>query len=120
MTKYKISDNLECMKNAVVYVLILVAVLALVFVLISSKNKSTVKTPTPTGISSNIADINRDGRVDAVDKNFITSSMNCAKNASCWNKVVGKTSDGDNPIYASDLDLNHDGLVDQSDLNLIK
>jgi hypothetical protein len=60
-------------------------------------------------------DINRDGSVDAMDAELIRSSTPCNHVDPCWNKVVGKTKDGDNPIYASDLDLNHDDNVNELD-----
>lgn len=107
------------MKNLVIALVGFIFVVAVLFIFFSLK-KSTVKTTPVTPPSKNVADINRDGIVDSVDKNYVLTSMGCSKTASCWSKVVGKTSDGDNPIYASDLDLNHDGLIDQSDLNMIK
>ncbi len=61
-------------------------------------------------------DINRDGKVSQVDKNFITEQLNCTKDESCWTTQIGKTSDGDNPIYTSDLDLNKDGRITETDL----
>lgn len=67
-----------------------------------------------------IGDINRDGVVDAVDRNYIISSLNCSSTQPCWNKVIGKTSDGDNPIYVFDLDLNKDMVINQKDLDLVK
>lgn len=108
------------MKNIVLYILgSIIVVAAIIFLLNLNSNKLPAKSM-PAAVTHNIADINRDGNVDSVDKNFIYSNMGCKKEESCWNKVVGKTSDGDNPIYASDLDLSRDGSIDQSDLNMLK
>jgi len=63
-------------------------------------------------------DINRDERVDQLDFMYIRNADGCRQTDSCWNKVVGKTSDGDNPIYVSALDLNKDGVINKKDLDL--
>jgi len=63
-------------------------------------------------------DINRDEKVDQLDFMYIRNADGCRQTDSCWNKVVGKTSDGDNPIYVSVLDLNKDGVINKKDLDL--
>lgn len=73
-----------------------------------------------SGTSYAIGDINQDGTVDAVDENFITTHIGCKKTDKCWNEVIGKTLSGDNPIYTSDLDLDHNGVIDQGDINMLK
>ncbi len=73
-----------------------------------------------SGTSYAIGDINQDGTVDAVDENFITTHIGCKKTDKCWNEVIGKTLSGDNPIYTSDLNLNHNGVIDQGDLDVLK
>ncbi len=77
----------------------------------------TVPSPTPYYKAE---DINQDGTVDAVDENYINTHMGCANGSQCWNKVIGKTLSGDNPIYTSDMDLNHNNTIDQGDLDMIK
>ncbi|MFA5136482.1 MAG: dockerin type I domain-containing protein [Patescibacteria group bacterium] len=62
-------------------------------------------------------DINHDGAVDTFDADLIQNSTPCNHVDPCWNKVVGKTRDGDNPIYTSDLDLNHDDNVNELDVS---
>lgn len=60
-------------------------------------------------------DINHDGSVDAQDADLIRTSSPCNHVDPCWGKVAGKTKDGDNPIYVSDLDINHDDNVNELD-----
>ncbi len=74
-------------------------------------------TPTP---SQTIGDIDRSGTVDATDSQFVQTNLGCKKADSCWQKVIGKTRDGDNPIYVFDVDLNKDGVINQLDLDLVK
>lgn len=74
-------------------------------------------TPTP---SPNQGDIDRSGNVDEEDKILVRAHVGCSKKESCWNSVIGKTKDGDNPIYVFDLDLNKDGAITQADLDLVK
>lgn len=62
-------------------------------------------------------DINRDEKIDAEDADLVRKASPCNHAFECWNKVVGKTKDGDNPIYASDLDLNHDDNVNELDIS---
>ncbi len=92
--------------------------------LISSRSNGISVTPSVTdteGISKyKKGDINRDGKIDGFDKHFIENELGCSMNSSCWNKVIGKTMDGDNPIYVSDLDLNKDGKIDNLDLELVR
>lgn len=81
--------------------------------------------PAPTGktgttFSNSLGDIDRSGTADEEDKTMVRGQLGCLKTQPCWNQTVGKTKDGDNPIYASDLDLNKDGQVDQKDLDLVK
>ncbi|MEK7078716.1 MAG: dockerin type I domain-containing protein [Patescibacteria group bacterium] len=62
-------------------------------------------------------DINRDEKIDAEDADLVRKASPCNHAFECWNKVVGKTKDGDNPIYTSDLDLNHDDNVNELDIS---
>ena len=64
-------------------------------------------------------DINKDKKVDTTDEDIISKQLNCKKTESCWNKVIGKTLNGDNPIYTFDLDMNGDEKIDQLDVNQI-
>lgn len=73
--------------------------------------------PTP---SVNKADIDRSGLADEGDRQLIMGSLNCGKTQACWNTTIGKTKDGDNPLYVFDLDLDGDGSITQSDSDLVK
>ena len=64
-------------------------------------------------------DINHDGHVDSIDKIIIKKNLGCQNNNPCWEKVIGKTDEGDNPIYVSDLDLNNDGVINNKDMEII-
>lgn len=82
--------------------------------------KSGGLSPTPSKPQNSInlkGDINRDGKVDSEDADLIKKASPCNHVDPCWKKVVGKTKDGDNPIYASDLDLNHDDNVNELDIS---
>lgn len=100
-----------------VAVIVLLAVAAGVFLL----KPSTSSSPSGnTGQLSNTTlkgDINRDGKVDEQDAELIKKASPCNHADPCWSKVVGKTKDGDNPIYTSDLDLNHDDNVNELDIS---
>ncbi len=108
---------------AVVVIASLVVVSALLagyFVFMKKPSLSTTSPSTQTDTKGNLTegkagDINRDGSVDAEDAELIRKSSPCNHVDPCWNKVVGKTKDGDNPIYVSDLDLNHDDNVNELD-----
>lgn len=80
--------------------------------------------PAPVSYQANTyykkEDINKDGKVDALDEQLVIKQSGCQRNNVCWNKVIGKSISGDNPIYVSDLDLNGDGIVDLLDLQQIK
>lgn len=81
--------------------------------------------PAPTGKTGTTftnaqGDIDRSGAADEDDRLMIKGQDGCLKTQPCWNQTVGKTKDGDNPIYTSDLDLNKDGFVDQQDVALVK
>lgn len=73
--------------------------------------------PTP---SANPADIDRSGAADEGDRIIVQKHIGCVKDQPCWNTTVGKTKDGDNPIYVFDLDLDKDGAITQKDVDLIK
>jgi len=74
-------------------------------------------TPTPP---VHPGDIDRSGTVDSVDGEYVRSNLGCRSSNPCWQKVIGKTKDGDNPIYTSDVDLNKNGIIDQADLDMVK
>ncbi len=84
----------------------------------SSQNSKTNLSPPPSNYKR--ADINQDGVVDATDAEIVRENIGCSKTKSCWNKVVDYTLSGHNPIYASDLDLNGDGVISQADVDLVK
>ncbi|MFH0773413.1 MAG: dockerin type I domain-containing protein [bacterium] len=77
------------------------------------------KTITPTP-AVNRGDIDRSGSADDGDRMMIRKQMGCVQGQPCWNSVVGKTKDGDNPLYVFDLDLNKDGSITQADIDLVK
>ncbi|OGK62627.1 hypothetical protein A2334_03355 [Candidatus Roizmanbacteria bacterium RIFOXYB2_FULL_38_10] len=106
---------------AVIIVLTLIVILAIgigFFFLMKSPSNNASSTTNGKGDLSQTSlkgDINRDGAVDAEDADLIRKASPCNHVDPCWNKVVGKTKDGDNPIYASDLDLNHDDNINELD-----
>lgn len=80
-------------------------------------------TPTPTitpTAAVNKGDIDRSGVADESDRMMIRKQLGCAKSQPCWNTTVGKTKDGDNPLYVFDLDLDQDGSITQADEALVK
>jgi len=80
---------------------------------------STSPSPAPTtGALYKTGDVNQDGKVDISDTVFFDQNAGCKKADPCWSKVVGYTLSGHNPIYASDLDLNKDGMVNSTDASV--
>ena len=77
----------------------------------------TTVIPTP---SVNSGDIDRSGAADEGDKIMVRKQLGCSRDKPCWNSTVGKTKDGDNPLYVFDLDLNKDGTITQADVDLVK
>lgn len=73
--------------------------------------------PTVTGFQK--GDINHDGLVNTVDTNIIQAQFGCKSTDPCWKKVIGKTLDGDNPIYTFDIDFNKDSIIDQKDIEVL-
>jgi hypothetical protein len=63
-------------------------------------------------------DINDDGKVDLMDMQYIKDHAGCNQDDECWSKMIDKTITGHNPIYTSDLDLNQDGMIDESDITV--
>lgn len=107
--------------NGLVIVLLVGAVvLAIGWYLVSQIMKpapTATITPTP---ALNIADIDRSGAADEGDIQLIRPHLNCEKSQPCWNTTIGKTKDGDNPLYVFDLDLNKDGTITQADIDLVR
>jgi hypothetical protein len=68
----------------------------------------------------NKGDIDRSGAADEEDRIMIRKELGCIKTQPCWNKTIGKTKDGDNPLYVFDLDLDADGSITQKDIDLVK
>ncbi|MCX7996264.1 MAG: dockerin type I domain-containing protein [Patescibacteria group bacterium] len=64
-------------------------------------------------------DINDDGMVDQTDAGIIRQNIGCASGQTCWGGVIGKTLSGDNPIYAADLDMDGNGMIEERDVELI-
>lgn len=69
------------------------------------------------GESRPAGDINDDGVVTQVDVQLVRAQIGCAAADPCWNQVIGKTLSGDNPIYASDLDIDNDQTITENDAN---
>jgi len=106
----------------------IIAVIGGGFLLFFKFNGQLKPDHSPTQSSQNLpsspewqkGDINHDGRVNAIDKLIIKKSFNCRNSDPCWQRVVGKTDEGDNPIYTADLDLNNDGIINTQDLEIDK
>lgn len=64
-------------------------------------------------------DINDDGVINQTDVGIVKQNTGCAGGQPCWSRVVGKTLSGDNPIYASDLDMNGDDTISEEDANYV-
>ncbi len=106
--------------NGIVGVMIALVILGIVGFLGSRLLKGTsTETIIPTS-APNIGDIDRSGVADESDRMMIRGQMGCVKDQPCWNKTVGKTKDGDNPLYTFDLDLDKDGSITQKDIDLVK
>ncbi|MBI4973228.1 hypothetical protein HZC27_01325 [Candidatus Roizmanbacteria bacterium] len=101
----------------VIVILLGVAVAGMLFFKSSPQTPSTPKQGGGLTETKLKGDINRDGKIDAEDADLVRKASPCNHAFACWNKVVGKTKDGDNPIYASDLDLNHDDNVNELDIS---
>lgn len=99
---------------AVVVIVALVGYLG--SILLRTAPSATVK---PT-VSMNKGDIDRSGVADEADRMMVKSHLDCLKTQPCWNETIGKTKDGDNPLYVFDLDLNGDGFISQADVDLVK
>jgi len=106
--------------NGMVFVLLLVVVVGVIgFVGVSFTKTTISSTPVPTA-AVNKGDIDRSGAADESDRMMVQKQLGCEKTQSCWNATVGKTKDGDNPIYVFDLDLSGDGVINQEDIDLVK
>ncbi len=107
------------MKNVFI-TLVLVLILGAAVFFIFKKIALTSPQSTPSNNEERSAeDINWDNKVDYLDVNLVKSVLGCKKTDPCWNKVIGKTVTGDNPIYSSDSDLNKDGVIDDKDVSLL-
>jgi len=106
--------------NGMIAVLVAVVILGVIGYFASQLMKTTptaTVAPTP---SANKGDIDRSGAADEEDKMMVRKQMGCLKDQPCWNTTVGKTKDGDNPLYVFDLDLDQDGNITQADIDLVK
>jgi len=109
------SDNKKKQGNTSLIIIILLFLFVVASVFIFLKFFSLEEKP---AVTYKKGDINRDGKVDQIDFMYIRNSDNCRQGESCWTKVVGKTSDGDNPIYVSALDQNKDGVINNMDIKV--
>ena len=64
-------------------------------------------------------DINQDGKIDYLDEILLKNNVGCKVGESCWEKVVGYTISGHNPLYVKELDLVGDGVIDQKDIDIV-
>ena len=64
-------------------------------------------------------DINDNGTIDNTDVQMVRDNAGCKSTDDCWGQVIGKTLSGDNPIYASDLDLSPDNVIDEKDAQFV-
>ena len=101
-------------------VLLLIIILIFLGKYLVKKFLSPAPTSNQTSTTYKKEDINKDGTVDSVDEEILKKQSGCQNKQPCWNKVIGKTLSGDNPIYASDLDLNGDGIIDLLDIQRMK
>ena len=108
------------MKKFIPVLLILIVIIVAVVFTFKMLLKPSPSGASPQSQERSPKDINWDNKVDDLDANIIKSVLGCKKTDPCWNKVVGKTITGDNPIYASDADLNKDGVIDQKDIDFLK
>lgn len=102
---------------ALVIVILLGVGITVFFLKSSPQTPSTKKQGGELSETKLKGDINRDEKIDSEDADLVRKASPCNHAFACWNKVVGKTKDGDNPIYASDLDLNHDDNVNELDIS---
>lgn len=64
-------------------------------------------------------DVNDNGTIDNTDVQIVRDHIGCESTQDCWGDVIGKTLSGDNPIYTSDLDLEKNNKVDESDAQFV-
>ncbi|MBI1862563.1 hypothetical protein HYS00_00410 [Candidatus Microgenomates bacterium] len=115
--------------KAIVAVLIVISIILTILPLINKggpgpKKYAAVGMPAPTHVPMpddkyDPKDINHDGAVNDPDAFLIHRNLGCKSTDKCWKERVGLTNNSDNPIYASDLDLNHDNQVTQADADLV-
>lgn len=107
--------------NGMIMGLVLVIVIIAIVGFVGARLMKTTPTATiqPT-VSQNKGDIDRSGAADEEDKRLVRASLDCLKSQPCWNTTIGKTKDGDNPLYVFDLDLDGDGTITQADIDLVK
>ena len=107
--------------SAIVILLVFMFVLGVVVLFalttLFKRNETTSQPKQQTGLATAIpGDFFRDGKVTQADITLVQTHLNCKKADACWNKVVGKTHDGDNPLYTFDLDMNQNGLIEAGDI----
>jgi len=101
--------------------LVVVVVIIGVVGFVGSQLMKTTPTATITPTTAaNKGDIDRSGIADESDRMMVQKQLGCEKAQPCWNTTIGKTKDGDNPLYVFDLDLNSDGTISQADADLVK
>lgn len=103
--------------NGMVIGFVIIFFILIAGIYIKTKVSSSKVVPTPV---VNKSDIDRSGAADEGDRVLIQRQFNCLKTQPCWNTTIGKTKDGDNPLYVFDLDLNQDGFISQEDVDLVK
>lgn len=104
----------------IIGVIVALVVLGILGYVGSQLLRNTPKATTIPTPSVNKADIDRSGAADEGDKMMVRGNIGCEKINPCWNATIGKTKDGDNPLYVFDLDMDGDGLISQKDVDLVK
>lgn len=104
----------------IIGLLVIVVILAGLGFVGSQLMKTTPSATIQPTVSQNKGDIDRSGTADEEDKRLVRGHLDCLKSQPCWNTTIGKTKDGDNPLYVFDLDLNGDGFISQPDIDLVK
>lgn len=111
-------------KNGNIFIIVVIIfficisiIMSLIFFARKSPGTHTATPADSSGLVPTVpGDFFRDGKVTQADIYLVQQYLSCKKGDVCWNKVVGKTHDGDNPIYTSDLDMNGDGVIDNRDI----
>lgn len=101
-------------------IIVLAVCIVLGYVAMKTLLRPAPMSGTKTTFTNAASDIDRSGTTDESDRQLVQSHVGCTSTLPCWSMVVGKTKDGDNPIYTSDLDMDKDGSITTNDVAQIK